>query len=213
MAINIEEELKNYIGAIVKFSKQMYLESSVSDKDDLIQAGTIGMINGLKTFSPERAKQTGTKKSTYVIQCIRNAILQEANRFYGPLSLPHNKRLRLNAFKKLQSRGVSANHIKTVMKMSDTEYDQLERIIRVGQIVPVADALPMEDENGMVHHDQKSDLTSLLEEVELDDDEKQLLRFKLEGMTYSQIAEHYGLSRETMRKRVHKVLEKIRNKA
>ena len=211
--IDIEKELKNYIGAIVKFSKQMYLESTVSDKDDLIQAGTIGMINGLKTFSPERAKAAGTKKTTYVIQCIRNAILQEANRFYGPLSLPHNKRLRLNAFKKLQSRGVSKRDIKTAMKMSDAEYSQLEAIIRVGQIVPVPEALPSDDDQTMVTHDKHSDLASLLEEVQLDDEEKQLLRFKLEGMTYSQIAEHYGLSRETMRKRVHKVLEKIRNKA
>lgn len=212
MAIDIEKELKNYIGAIVKFSKQMYLESTVSDADDLIQAGTIGMINGLKTFSPERAAETGTKKTTYVIQCIRNAILQEANRFYGPLSLPHNKRLRLNAFKKLLHRGVSKSDIKTAMKMNEVEFEQLESITLIGRVATISDTLPEEDDSVLLS-DKQADITSLLEDVQLNDDEKQLLKFKLEGMTYSQIAEHYGLSRETMRKRVHKVLEKIRNKA
>ncbi len=208
--MDIEKELDNYIGAIIKLSNQMYLESNVSDKDDLIQAGTIGMINGLNSFSPARAKAAGTKKTTYVIQCIRNAILQEANKFYGPLSLPHNKRLRLNTFKKLISRGEDKESIKTTMEMTETEYKNLENIIKVGKIVPIPDSVV--DENQKSAEDQHN-LSFLLEEVNLTEDERELLKFKLKGMTYSQIAKHYGLSRETMRKRVHKVFEKIRNKA
>lgn len=205
--MDIEQELKNYLGAIVKYANRMYLESSVSDKDDLIQAGTIGMINGLNSFDPEKAKQTGTKKTTYVIQCIRNAILQEANKFYGPLSLPHNKRLRLNAFKKLLNRGLEASEIKTLMKMSDAEYERLEDIVKIADCVAVTHTLV-----DATSEQEKEDLLALLEDMELTDDERQLLRFKIEGMTYSQIAEHYGLSRETMRKRAHKLFDKIKSR-
>lgn len=208
--MDFEKELKNYMGAIVKYSNQMYLESTVSDIDDLMQAGTMGMINGLRSFSEERAAEAGTKKTTYVIQCIRNAILQEANKFYGPLSLPHNKRLRLNAFKKLVHKGVSREDIKTAMKMTDTEYNDLVAITKVAKVVPVPDT--MIDAQSAIENNEL-DLSSLLEDVDLTDDEKQLLKFKLSGLTYSQIAEHYGLSRETMRKRVHKVWAKIRKKA
>jgi len=92
--------------------------------------------------------------------------------------------------------------------MSDTEFKNLQAIVKVGKVVPVPEALVDHSTTGI----DSVDLSSLLEDVDLTDDEKQLLKFKLEGMTYSQIAEHYSLSRETMRKRVHKVVEKIRSK-
>jgi RNA polymerase sigma factor (sigma-70 family) len=207
--MNFEVELKNYIGAIRKAANDMYLESNVCDKDDLEQAGILGMISGLNSFSPVRAKAAGTKKTTYVIQCIRNSVMQEANKFYGAVSLPHNKRLRLNSFRKLLNKGLPKEDIKTLLRMSDTEYANLERIAKLGQVNPVPESLVDETRT----EDDAAELFSLLEEVKLTDDERQLLRFKLEGQTYTQIAEHYGLSRETMRKRVHKVIEKIRNKA
>ena len=206
--MDIEQELEKYIKQIKLYASQMYLESAVSDKEDLEQAGKIGMINGLNSFSVEKAKQAGTKKSTYIIQCIRNAIMQEANKFYGPTSLPHNKRLRLNAFKKLLGRGVEEEDIKTAMKMSDVEFENLMTIVKVGKVVPVPDSII---DSASADFDNVT-LSSLLEGVDLNDDERQLLAFKLDGKTYSQIAEYYELSRETMRKRVHKVLEKIRNK-
>ena len=205
--MDIEKELNNYLGAIVQYANRMYLESSVSDKDDLIQAGTIGMINGLNSFNPGKAKQTGTKKTTYVIQCIRNAILQEANKFYGPLSLPHNKRLRLNAFKKLLNRGLEASEIKTLMKMSETEFSRLEDIAKIADCVAVSHTLVDSSKEEL-----EEEILCILEDMELTDDERQLLKFKIEGMTYSQIAEHYGLSRETMRKRVHRLFDKIKSR-
>jgi len=128
MTIDVDSELKKHIGIITKYAKKMYLHSNVSDLDDLIQAGRIGLINGCNAFSPERAKQTGTKLSTYVIQCALNAILQEANKFYAHTSLPHNKRLRLNTYRKHLNNGLSKEEIQKDMQMSDTEFKQLETL-------------------------------------------------------------------------------------
>ena len=46
-------------------------ETSVSDKDDLISIGTIGLIKGIDSYSISK----GTKLATYAARCIENEIL------------------------------------------------------------------------------------------------------------------------------------------
>ena len=46
-------------------------ENTGVDKDDLISIGTIGLIKGINTFSPDK----GAKLATYAARCIENAIL------------------------------------------------------------------------------------------------------------------------------------------
>ena len=41
------------------------------DKDDLISIGTIGLIKGIGTFSPDK----GTRQATYAARCIENEVL------------------------------------------------------------------------------------------------------------------------------------------
>lgn len=53
-------------------------ESSGVDKEDLISIGTIGLIKGINTFSPDR----GVRLATYAARCIENAILSQ-RRLYG----------------------------------------------------------------------------------------------------------------------------------
>lgn len=206
--MNIEKELQNYIGAIIRLSNQMYLESNISDKDDLIQAGTIGLINGLKSFSAEKAKKSGAKKSTYIIQCIRNAILQEANKFYGPLSLPYNKSLRLTTFKKLFKQGVEPENIKLVLNMDEDEYKQIYSLLDLSKVSELSDSII--DSKSTFNNDP--DMSQIWNSIDLSKEEKEILQLKLSGMTYSKMAEHFSLSRETMRTKVHKILEKIRDK-
>lgn len=48
-------------------------ESTGLDKEDLISIGTIGLIKGINTFSPEK----GARLATYAARCIENAILSQ----------------------------------------------------------------------------------------------------------------------------------------
>lgn len=49
--------------------KKYYTQTS--DQEDLISIGTIGLIKGITTFSPEK----GTKLATYAARCVENEIL------------------------------------------------------------------------------------------------------------------------------------------
>jgi len=205
-----DKEIQNYLGAIIKYSNKMYVESAVTDKDDLMQAGFIGMLNGLDSFSEEKAKLTGTKKTTYVIQCIFNSILQEANKFYGATSLPHNKRLRLNALKKMLNEGTSKEKIKETLEMDDKEFEELSGLIHLKNSVPIS--LLLEDEEPTPKDFVTESANDYLKGFGLNDEETQIIKLKLNGMTYNAIADHYNVSRETMRKRIHKIVSRIKKK-
>lgn len=186
----------------------MYMESSVCDRDDLVQAGMIGMLDGLEHYNAEKAKSLKTKKSTYVIGCIRNAMLEEANKFYGPLRLPHRKKLRLNAFKRMISDGASKEEIQTAMDMGDNEYDDLQRLSGHSRRDTVQIPHDLED----ISIPQPSETSSdFLSGKSLTEDEQNILYMRLiQNMTYSEIGAVYGVKRETMRKRVLAILNKLR---
>jgi RNA polymerase sigma factor (sigma-70 family) len=212
--MNDDEEVKNYIGAIIKLSNQMYIESPVTDKDDLMQAGFIGMLSGLESYSEEKAIEAGAKKTTYVIQCIRNSILQEANKFFGATTLPHNKRLKFNAFKRLKGQDKDKETIKDVLLITDEEYDEFVSFMTLKHVVNI-ESLAEKDSHSIVKEDENSKLDDIIDidffkSFGLPEEDIKILQFKLNGITYNEIAEYYNVSRETMRKRIHKILLKIK---
>lgn len=203
--MNFSVELKKYIGAIIHHSKKMYLESVVCDMDDLTQAGMLGMMDGLKAFNEEKAKKYKIKKSTFVIRCIRTSIMEEANKFYGPLKIPHTKRLRLNSFKKLHNSGTSSSDIKTTMKMGDDEYIEMIRLAELGGKNTVSIPINLEDDNFEPIADD------IFQGFGLDKNEVELLKLRvLDNLSYNKIAQQYNVGKETMRKRIHRILEKIK---
>ncbi len=54
---------------VAHIMKKYYAQ--VSDQEDLISIGTIGLIKGISTFQPEK----GTRLATYAARCIENEIL------------------------------------------------------------------------------------------------------------------------------------------
>lgn len=208
----MNNEIKNYIGAIKKFAQKMYLESPVVDKDDLIQAGFLGMISGLESFSEEKAKKSGTKKTTYVIRCIHNAILNEANKFYGITALPYNKRLKFNSFKKMYNQNKDKEEIKKNLSVSDKDIEEFISILKFKTISQI-ESVVEEDNKNFYTLDNLDDIfePSVFKDYNLSDEDITILKFKLSGLTYTKIAEYYGVARETMRNRVHQIMEKIKN--
>lgn len=63
--ILIEHNLRLVAHIVKKF------ENTGEDTEDLISIGTIGLIKGVETYSPEK----GTKLATYAARCIENEIL------------------------------------------------------------------------------------------------------------------------------------------
>ena len=53
--------------------KKYYTQSE--EQDDLISIGTIGLIKGISTFTPEQ----GARLATYAARCVENAILSQRN--------------------------------------------------------------------------------------------------------------------------------------
>ena len=53
--------------------KKYYTQSE--EQDDLISIGTIGLIQGISTFKPEK----GARLATYAARCVENAILSQRN--------------------------------------------------------------------------------------------------------------------------------------
>ena len=54
---------------VAHIMKKYYTQ--VSDQEDLISIGTIGLIKGITTFNPEK----GARLATYAARCVENAIL------------------------------------------------------------------------------------------------------------------------------------------
>lgn len=209
--MNFEKESKNYIGAILKYSNKMYIESPVCDKEDLIQAGYIGMIKGVKSFSEAKAKKSGTKKTTYVIQCIKNAILHEANKFYGATAIPYNKRLKLNNFQKLITDGETKENIIKKLDISSKEYSEYEKILNTIKNQKSLSSLsedkePYKQEETTENIDIKKELVKM----GLSKEEIEIISLRLVGQTYTQIATQYNVKRETMRNRILKIINKIK---
>jgi RNA polymerase sigma factor (sigma-70 family) len=206
--LDFDKELKKYISTIHYFAKRMYFESSVCDKDDLVQVGMLGMIDGLRHFNKQKSTELKTKKSTYVIGCIRNAMLEEANKFYGPLRLPHRKKLRLNAFKKMVDNRVEKSVICKKMKMSDAEFDTMVRLAKQARKDTILLPIDLEDINNVEPEDIPGDVFC---GKNLTDDEKNILDMRIfRNMTYAEIGKTFGVKRETMRKRVISIFSKIR---
>jgi len=210
--MDLDVEIQNYVGAIIKFSNRMYLESPVTDKEDLVQAGFIGMLSGLDSYCEVKAAETGTKKSTYVIQCIRNSILQEANKFFGATALPHNKRLKLNAFKKMMGQQKPRTEIIELLEITDEEFDEFNCLLQLKSVVNI-DTLSEDDNHSMMHIDEEQNEfdDTFFKDIGLLEDEIRIIKLKMSGLTYNEIAEHYNVSRETMRKRIHKAILKIKS--
>ena len=206
--MDFEKELKKYISTIHYYAKRMYVESSVCDKDDLVQAGMIGMMDGCRYFNKEKAAELKTKKSTYVIGCIRNSMLEEANRFYGPLRLPHRKKLRLNAFRKMVNNHATKEEILEKLKMSDTEFKDLTRLSLQSRRDTILLPIDIEDFKVVSPEEVPGDVFS---GKHLSEDEKSILDMRIfQSMTYAEIGKVFGVKRETMRKRVLAIMSKIR---
>lgn len=181
----------------------MCLNSSVVDKNDLMQAGLYGLMKGLKSFNPQKSK--GSQKSTYLIHCIKREIMDEANKFYGPFRLPHAKKLKLNKFARYFTKHDPRDFIKSKLSLSDKEFDEFANLIKFGLKQTQID----NDEVFYVpeFYEQIDDLLKILT---LSDYEIKIFKLKLEGHSFKEISKLHGFHVETVRKNYIKLILKLK---
>ena len=180
----------------------MKKNTNVIDRDDLVQSGLIGILNGLKTYDPKKAR--GFKKTTYILKCIRAEMMEEANKFYGPFRLPHEKKLSLNKLCKLLNKQYSKEDIKKSLSLSEKEYEEILSIIKsCSSIQNIEECL-------LPAKTTKASIDDTINNLPLSKEEIELLKYRIDGYTYSEIASFMNSHKETVRNKFLKLLSKIK---
>lgn len=73
-------------------------------RDDVVQAGYIGLLNGLRNKNKVRTNLRG-----YLYRCITNEMIKEVGKLHRPFSLNNKLFLKLLKYKKLK--GIGANKL------------------------------------------------------------------------------------------------------
>lgn len=199
----IAAEVNNYLAAIIHFSHKMYVNSPIIDKEDLMQAGMVGLINGLNGY--DKKKSNGAKKSSYIIHCIRSEMMDEANKFFGVFRLPHAKKLKLNKFFK---QGMTKEKLIKDLSLSAKEYNELYNLVQISTINEITSNTDIEkiiDKKSNINDFQK-----LLVELNLTEKERTLLSLRGAGYTFNEIGNILGLDTSVARNQFFSLIKKIK---
>ncbi|TLM79953.1 RNA polymerase sigma factor FliA [Microbulbifer harenosus] len=135
--INRDVLLEEHLPAVRRqaLSLQVRLPSGV-DLDDLIQAGTLGLLDALRRFDPN----AGATFSTFANQRIRGAMIDELRtRDWVPRSVRRSARLLEETLRRLEQqlgRPAEEREIAVQMGISLAEYHQLLHDTNNGNLLP-----------------------------------------------------------------------------
>jgi RNA polymerase sigma factor for flagellar operon FliA len=142
---------------------QVKLPASV-DLDDLIQAGTLGLLEALGRFDASQ----GASFSTFANQRIRGAMLDELrSRDWLPRSVRRNARAMDEAIQRLEQRfgrSPEEHEIAAELEMELTDYRQLLSDTNNGQFLPFEELIDEGIEPGAASRPSDPSLSSLLED-------------------------------------------------
>ncbi len=199
---------------------------------DLINEGTIGLIEAAKRFDPER----GVKFITYAVWWIRQSILYAIAEKSGIIRLPPKQVALVYLIKKkiqtLTQKLGRAPMLDEVADEINLPVSEIESLLTITQSVLSLDPSPEdEDENGYaisvvdqnaIPVDDKVMEDSFVNEVELlltclDDREKEIMKlhYGLDGtmLTLQQIGDRFGLTRERIRQIEQRAIKKLKRLA
>ena len=139
--------------------------NNAGEADDLISVGTIGLIKGIETFSPDK----GCQLTTYAAKCIENEIL-----------------MYIRANKK---------HRQAVSLFEPVGSDKDGNDIALMDVIPQTEDGFEAIENGIVLEKVKSLVKEVLDETEKDVIELRYGLIDGNSMTQAQVAKHLNISR------------------
>lgn len=153
--------------------------NNAGEADDLISVGTIGLIKGIETFSPDK----GCQLTTYAAKCIENEIL-----------------MYIRANKK---------HRQAVSLFEPVGSDKDGNDIALMDVIPQTEDGFEAIENGIVLEKVKSLVKEVLDETEKDVIELRYGLIDGNSMTQAQVAKHLNISRSYVSRIEKRAIEKV----
>jgi RNA polymerase primary sigma factor len=219
--------VKGNLRFVVSVAKK-YLGSGLQ-LEDLVNEGSIGLIEAGKRFQPER----GVKFITYAVWWVRQAILYAIATKANIVKLPANQMQLLNTInKKMQTMTQKLGREPTLTELSaetNVSEDEVENLLRATRVSLSIEAHSDNDENdnrGITLRDESNEKPEdqiiedmFVDDVELlltclDSREQEILRlhYGLKGvqLTLQQIGDRFGLTRERIRIIELRAIEKLK---
>lgn len=156
----------------------------VVSREDLNQVAAMALISAIRSHDPS----TGSLQS-YIRKSVRNALIEQANKFSGVFTVDEKTKRCANLIKRLKTEGASDQDImnKLGIKTKTTYLSLVELSESAANIedVDVADQYRMSIE----------DIQPLLEEeINLNAQELNLVNLTMSGMSMGEIADSMGMS-------------------
>lgn len=193
----------------------LYKRPSVLDYDDLIQAGTLGLLDAIEKYDPSNDKKA--QFQTYATFRVRGAILDEINSMdWTPRSVRQNIRGVLKSIEQHYTHNQAEPTVADIAKRSDLDPEEAKTIL--GQMNKTY-IVHIENETidlfGPTTDHAKSEMESIVNlavDKVLDEDEKAfiILRFFL-GYNNKEIQDSIGLKSSELKHIRETALQKLKD--
>lgn len=201
---------------------------------DLINEGNIGLVHAAETFDETK----GFRFISYAVYWIRQSILAALTEYSHMIHIPFNQYYLHSRIKKVfedekvKGKEVTEEDVACILKIDAEDiYEALKQSDVIGYTVSLSSTLSSDDEKGtladivenknskspdsdLMEESMKNDLNKILNKV-LDEREKQVIEMnyglgEFEAMSFQEISDRMGLTKECIRQIKEKAMRKLR---
>lgn len=199
MEESIEQIYVQYKGMIRKMITSIVVNNpAIIDPQDLQQAGALALVVALQSYDPS----AGSLPS-YIRQCVRNAILDQANSFNSVFTVDEKVRRQANRIIKMRNQGLNDEEIITRLGIKTRA-----TFLALTQLV---DNSSIELENAYIEGDMSidtDDIIRMLSEIGLSKLEKRFVDLVITNHSMDEIMDKMNLGRS----RLYEIKASIRDK-
>ena len=154
----------------------------VVSRDDLNQVAAMALISAIRSHDPS----TGSLQS-YIRKSVRNALIEQANKFSGVFTVDEKTKRCANMIKKLKTEGVADGEI--MKKLGIKTRATFLSLVELSESPANIDDVDVTASESM----SSDEISSLLEEINLDEQELALVNLTLAGGSMAEVADSMGL--------------------
>lgn len=214
------------------FSSVILTESSLLDRDDLIQEGTLGLMTAVKSFDLDRSTRFSTYATYWIRQAVGRALDNAGYSFRIPVHIQARWRVyqnMTNRFEVAYGRPPTDDEIITATGLTQRQIDRVREVysIRATMMNDVfvgndgertsllaRQADPRSDtEREAINNIEMSEVETLIEALKPKERDAIRLYYGLGGikpLTYAEIGRKIGRSRERVRQIINEAIVKLK---